>query len=270
MASTMTRSRLVLAGGVLALSAAVGVTAVAMTRDEGAVGATGDVRASVALPTTSPTATVAPPVVATPATVSTVSRDSALVATAVHGVTVYRRPDGRVLTRLSARTELGAVRTLLVTGKRDGWVQVLVPIRPNNTLGWIRPAAATVTPTPLRIEVSRAHKTLTVLRAGTPVVTYPVAVGAPATPTPRGLFSITDRLPTLDPYGPYGPYAFGLSGYSDVLTSFDGGDGVLGIHGTNADWSIGHAASHGCIRLHNRDIQALFKLVPLGTPVFVH
>ena len=168
------------------------------------------------------------------------------------------------------RSVKGAVRTLLVTQQRnDGWLQVLVPIRPNNTLGWIRPHAAMVTPTSLRIEISRARKTLTLLQAGEPLIRYPVAVGAPGTPTPTGLFSITDRLPTLAPYGPYGPYAFGLSGYSNVLTSFDGGDGVIGIHGTNADWSVGHAASHGCIRMHNRDITSLYKLVPLGTPVQV-
>lgn len=258
----------------VAVIGTLGSVAVAAT----ACGGGGQTRTTAAvvppapLVTASPTPTqpvaVAAPVVAD--TVSTVSPVSALVATAAHGVTVYRHPGGRVLRRLSARTDLGAVRTLLVTQRRnDGWLQVLVPIRPNNTYGWIRPDAAIVTPTALRIVVSRAHKTLTLLQAGKPVVRYPVAVGAPSTPTPPGLFSITDRLPTLAPYGPFGPYAFGLSGYSNVLTSFDGADGVLGIHGTSADWSIGHAVSHGCIRLHNRDITALYKLVPLGTPVEV-
>jgi lipoprotein-anchoring transpeptidase ErfK/SrfK len=231
--------------------------------------------APVSTPTPTPTPAasavvtpVAPIVVA--ATVPTPSSASALVATAPRGVTVYQRPGGRVLRHLSARTDLGAVRTLLVTQHRDdGWLQVLLPVRPNNTLGWIGPGTATVTPTSLRVEVSRAHRTLTLLQAGKRVVQYPVAVGAPATPTPTGLFSITDRLPTLAPYGPFGPYAFGLSGYSNVLTSFDGGDGVIGIHGTSADWSVGHAVSHGCIRLHNRDIARLYQLVPLGTPVLV-
>lgn len=256
-----------------AVAAAIGTAAVALTGCGG-----GQTRAAVAAPlaaqspTPTPTPTVsaptAAPVVAD--TVATLTRDSALIATAPHGLTVYRHPGGRLLRQMSARTDLGAVRTLLVTQRRnDGWLQVLMPIRPNNTYGWIRPGAAIVTPTTLRIEVSRAHKTLTLLQAGKPVVSYPVAVGAPSTPTPAGLFSITDRLPTLAPYGPFGPYAFGLSGYSNVLTSFDGGDGVIGIHGTNADWSIGHAVSHGCIRLHNRDITALYKLVPLGTPVVV-
>ncbi|HBE76643.1 MAG TPA: hypothetical protein DDW65_02515, partial [Firmicutes bacterium] len=40
-----------------------------------------------------------------------------------------------------------------------------------------------------------------------------------------------------------------------------------GIHGNSAEWSIGTSASLGCFRLHNKDIQKLFSLVPVGTPV---
>jgi hypothetical protein len=43
--------------------------------------------------------------------------------------------------------------------------------------------------------------------------------------------------------------------------------GNYGIHGTNAPWSIGRFASNGCIRMHNRDIEAIFPLCPIGTPV---
>lgn len=202
---------------------------------------------------------------------ATLSRTGALVATAPTGVTVYRTPDGAVLRHLSRRTPLGTIRTFLVTEQRvDGWLRVVLPIRPNDTFGWIRAGRVTLASDPMRIVVSRAHRMLTLLRGGAPVARYRVAVGASATPTPGGLFYVTDRIATLDPSGPFGPYALGLSGYSNVLTSFDGGDGVVGIHGTNADWSIGQAASHGCVRLHNRDITALFAVVPLGTPVVVH
>ena len=67
--------------------------------------------------------------------------------------------------------------------------------------------------------------------------------------------------------GPYGSYAYGLSGFSNVLTSFGGGDGVIGIHGTNDPSSIGQDVSHGCIRLQNADIERLVRFLPLGTPV---
>ena len=47
------------------------------------------------------------------------------------------------------------------------------------------------------------------------------------------------------------------------------GDGY-GIHGTDVPSSIGRAASHGCIRVRNEDIETLFRIVGLGTPVYVY
>jgi lipoprotein-anchoring transpeptidase ErfK/SrfK len=66
----------------------------------------------------------------------------------------------------------------------------------------------------------------------------------------------------------YGAYAYGLSAYSNVIRSWRWG-GVVGIHGTNDQSSIGRAVSHGCIRLRNDDISRLVRILPLGTPVSV-
>ena len=41
------------------------------------------------------------------------------------------------------------------------------------------------------------------------------------------------------------------------------------IHGTNDERSIGRPASHGCVRLRNRDVITLFDLVPVGTPMWI-
>jgi lipoprotein-anchoring transpeptidase ErfK/SrfK len=49
--------------------------------------------------------------------------------------------------------------------------------------------------------------------------------------------------------------------------TLDGGD--YAIHGTNRPESIGHFVSHGCIRMHNEDIRALYRLVTIGTRVVV-
>jgi lipoprotein-anchoring transpeptidase ErfK/SrfK len=196
---------------------------------------------------------------------------SSVVATASHGVAIYAAPNGSLLRHFSARTELGAPRTFLVTGTRGtDWLQVELPIRPNGSRGWIRSSAVMTAVTTMAIDVDRRAHVLTLLRNGAPVRTFPVAVGAPATPTPTGAFFISDRLPTLAPYGPYGPYALGLSGYSDVLLTFAGADGVLGIHGTNEDWSVGHPVSHGCIRMHNSDVTWLYRKIGLGAAVIVH
>lgn len=43
-----------------------------------------------------------------------------------------------------------------------------------------------------------------------------------------------------------------------------------GIHGTNNPSSIGHAVSHGCIRMHNKDVEKLASIVPIGTQVIIH
>jgi lipoprotein-anchoring transpeptidase ErfK/SrfK len=61
----------------------------------------------------------------------------------------------------------------------------------------------------------------------------------------------------------------GLSARSDTVTEFNGGDGIIGIHGTNNPGSIGHAASLGCVRVPNEVITEIASLVPLGTPVLI-
>ncbi|HEV7148765.1 MAG TPA: L,D-transpeptidase, partial [Pedococcus sp.] len=91
------------------------------------------------------------------------------------------------------------------------------------------------------------------------------ATGTGGTPTPVGSFFLTELLAPTNPG--YGPYAYGLSAFSDVLTSFGGGPGQIGLHGTSEAGSIGHSSSHGCIRLSNADITTLAKILPLGTPV---
>jgi lipoprotein-anchoring transpeptidase ErfK/SrfK len=78
-------------------------------------------------------------------------------------------------------------------------------------------------------------------------------------------------LKSADPA--YGPWAFGLSGFSETLTTFNGGQGQLGLHGTNQPEKIGTRVSSGCIRLKNEDIEKLVSEVqnsPQGIPVQVY
>ena len=74
----------------------------------------------------------------------------------------------------------------------------------------------------------------------------------------------------MNPNGIYGPYAYQLSGFSDVLLRFNGGTGVIGIHGTNEPWLLGKDVSHGCIHMSNAGITRLAHLLPLGVPVEIH
>ena len=151
----------------------------------------------------------------------------------------------------------------------DGWVEVRLPIRPNGTTGWIRTHEVAFTTNPYRIEVDVTGFELTITRGDEVVLTTPVGIGTGETPTPRGEFFLTELLRPSDPTGIYGPYAYGLSGFSDTLTSFNGGEGVIGIHGTNQPELLGTNASHGCIRVENTVIEHLVTFLPLGTPVTI-
>lgn len=117
-----------------------------------------------------------------------------------------------------------------------------------------------------RVLVSIPDRQLAVLEDGKLIRTFPVAVGAALSPSPSGKFHIVSRLahPTYYHPGvviapgsdnPLGPRWVGLSqkGY--------------GIHGTNEPRSIGRAASHGCIRMRNHDIEQFFRMVRIGDVV---
>jgi len=127
-------------------------------------------------------------------------------------------------------------------------------------------STATLPRTKRRVIVSIADRKLAVLDNGEVLRTFPVAVGAEASPSPTGEFAIVSRLtdPTyyhagvVIPAGgsnPLGPRWVGLSKRG------------FGIHGTNVPGSIGKAVSHGCIRLRNRDIVQLFAMVEIGDTV---
>jgi lipoprotein-anchoring transpeptidase ErfK/SrfK len=79
---------------------------------------------------------------------------------------------------------------------------------------------------------------------------------------------VRERLRIPGGSGAYGPLAFGTSAYSPKLTDWPGG-GAVGIHGTNEPQRVPGLPSHGCIRLRNKDILRLGRLMPVGTPVLV-
>jgi lipoprotein-anchoring transpeptidase ErfK/SrfK len=113
-------------------------------------------------------------------------------------------------------------------------------------------------------------RTLRVEDSGKSVLQVPIAVGTEDNPTPTGATFITELIENVNPNGSYGPYAFGLALHSDTLTEFAGGNGQVGVHGTNQPALIGQRVSHGCVRLANDDIRKLVDLaLPLGAPVFV-
>jgi lipoprotein-anchoring transpeptidase ErfK/SrfK len=150
----------------------------------------------------------------------------------------------------------------------ETWYEVRLAILPNNSTGWVPSTAlGNLYAVETHLYVNRERFTLTLERHGRTIFTARVGVGRPSSPTPAGEFYIRDELTGLrDQF--YGPVAFGTSARSAVLTDWPGG-GFIGIHGTNTPGRIPGAVSHGCIRLVNRDILRLARLVEIGTPLTI-
>jgi lipoprotein-anchoring transpeptidase ErfK/SrfK len=87
------------------------------------------------------------------------------------------------------------------------------------------------------------------------VKSYPIGIGKMLTPTPTGTYYIVNK--EKNPGGPFGAMWMGLSKPN------------YGIHGTNDPASIGHIVSHGCIRMYNKNVLELSRLVPIGTSVTI-
>ncbi len=164
-------------------------------------------------------------------------------------------------------TESGAPLVFLAERTEGDWLLVNLPVRPNGSTGWVNASEVTVSTHDYKIVVELSKFKITVFKAGAVMLSEPVGLGKGNTPTPGGKFYIKELLQPPNPNTVYGPYAYGLSGFSEVLTSFAGGPGTLGIHGNNDPSTLGKEASAGCIRMSNTGITQLAKILPLGVPV---
>jgi lipoprotein-anchoring transpeptidase ErfK/SrfK len=188
------------------------------------------------------------------------------------------RPGGgkRIATVAPVTSWSRHAQSLLVLGSisRDGrpWVKVLLPIRPNRTTGWIPRNRVVLSHTPYWVELRLRSRVMTVYRDGRRVRRFRAVIGAPATPTPRGLSAIYERNPQASPHGFLGPWVLSLTSFSSVLESFGGGPGRIGIHGRGGASlldPLGSARSHGCIRISNARVRWLARRARPGTPVRV-
>ena len=171
---------------------------------------------------------------------------------------------------LSRRLSAGSPLSLLVHRTRRRWYEVYLPVRPDGAKAWVRASDVKLLTTAYWLVVQLHSHRLVLDISGRFSRSFSIGVGQSVTPTPTGTYFITELLKQPDPNGLYGPYAFGLSAYSGVLRHFgQGGNGQIGIHGTNEPQLVGTDVSHGCIRLRNPDIIWLTRRLPLGTPVVI-
>lgn len=191
-----------------------------------------------------------------------------LAGRALGALDVYAHPTALDPMRtLPSKTLLGTPTVVRILGSSGSRLQVSVPGRPNGTVGWVERDDVETFPVLREVVIDLSDRVLVVTENGTTVFEAPVGVGSPASPTPIGSFFITDAAIVTEKNGPWGPFAFGLSARSETVTEFNGGDGIIGIHGTNRPGSVGRAQSLGCIRLDNDTMTELFELLSVGTPV---
>ena len=189
------------------------------------------------------------------------ARDSRLLLRNLKPYITKARPGVAVRTRAMER----AIRTALVRTDRAPIQLVVDPVAPSVTPAGYGPV----------IVIRRGSRALYLYRGIRFVRRFRIAVGMPAYPTPLGRFRVVtkERHPTWDP--PNSPWAAGLGpvppgpanplGTRWIGTSAPG----IGIHGTPQPWTVGTAASHGCIRMYMRQVEWLFERVEIGTPIFV-
>jgi L,D-transpeptidase catalytic domain len=187
------------------------------------------------------------------------------------GLALSERPGGPRTIAVGARTEFGSPRVLGVAARRGQWLGLVTSERPNNRLAWIRRGARGLelrrTRWTLRADLST--RTLTLRRGRRVVHRARVAVGRPGSDTPTGRFAVTDKLRPGDPASPYGCCLLALSGHqTKLIKGWPGGD-RLAIHATPNLWTVGKAASLGCMRARPGDVRRLMRTVPVGTPVFI-
>jgi lipoprotein-anchoring transpeptidase ErfK/SrfK len=129
---------------------------------------------------------------------------------------------------------------------------------------------------PAFITIDRAHFRLRFWKDLKLYKTYTIAVGRQGLETPAGQYEINDRQVNPSWHVPNSSWAGALAGRvippgpdDPIKARWLGFYNGAGIHGTEELWSLGTAASHGCIRMSIPDVEELYELVPLHTPVYV-
>jgi lipoprotein-anchoring transpeptidase ErfK/SrfK len=183
----------------------------------------------------------------------------------------FKRVPGKRGVRVESRT-LHSKLESAITGLAPGTIHVKAVKRdPKITMAKLAKANPTI------VVVDRPNFKLRLYKNLHLVKTYSVAIGQAGYDTPAGEYHIDDK--TINPtwyVPPNAAWAGSLAGQvippgpeNPLKSRWLGFGGGRGIHGTADDASIGSAASHGCIRMHVSDVEALYPRVPLGAPLYV-
>lgn len=179
-------------------------------------------------------------------------------------IVVYAAPGGDAIARLGPQ-QLGDT-WLPVIAQQPGWVQVLLPSRPNSSSGWITDTALDRAFSPYLIRVHLRSLTMELFKGGQRLGNWTVGIGKQSAPTPVGRTFLLGSF--SDAAQQYSPVILPLGTHSPTLDSFGGGPGTVAIHTWPTANVFGTRSSDGCIRVPKDALNQLTQ-VPLGTLVLI-
>ena len=183
---------------------------------------------------------------------------------------LYREPGGAKRLRITPRTEWGSARILGVVSQRGDWLGVQASELKNGETAWIPRDKTTLDCVSWSLHADLSKRTLQVRHNGRTVRKLHVAIGRKDNPTPKGRFTVTDRLQVTSSGSPYGCCVLALTGHQTDLPPYWPGGDRLAVHATNDESSIGQPVSLGCMRAESDEARWLINHIPLGSPVFIH
>jgi len=179
-------------------------------------------------------------------------------------VPVFAAPGGPAIARIGSE-QVGDT-WLPVIAEQPGWVQVLLPSRPNGSAGWLLAEDLDRAVTPYLVRIHLRSFSMELFREGVLLGTWTIGIGKTSAPTPPGR---TFLLGSFSDYKQrYSPVILPLGTHSPTLDSFGGGPGTVAIHTWPTDEVFGTRSSDGCIRVPKDALDQLTE-VPLGTIVLV-
>jgi hypothetical protein len=182
---------------------------------------------------------------------------------------LYREPGGEKRLRITPKTEWGSARVLGVISQRGDWLGVQASELKNGEIAWLPRERASLDCVSWSLHADLSKRTLSVRHNGQTVRRLRVAIGRKDNPTPKGRFTVTDRLQVTSEGSPYGCCVLALTGHQTDLPPYWPGGDRLAVHATNDESSIGHPVSLGCMRADADQARWLIDHIPLGAPVFV-
>jgi lipoprotein-anchoring transpeptidase ErfK/SrfK len=173
-------------------------------------------------------------------------------------------PGGAPIARLGPQ-QIGDT-WLPVIAQQPGWVQVLLPSRPNSSAGWVTETALDRAVTPYLIRVHLRSLGMELFKDGQRLGNWTVGIGKESAPTPAGRTFLLGSF--SDTAQRYSPVILPLGTHSPTLNSFGGGPGTVAIHTWPTATVFGTRSSDGCIRVPKDALHQLAQ-VPIGTLVLI-